>query len=258
MVLSLQAMIGFWKAKPVVLRIFTGVLILLCILLVALGISAWAMQETFWSIIENYLNIQLQAYNTERQSIKWLVDTVQTRFSCCGTVSKSDWGEKNSGFICNENLCKLPSSCCKPGVQNCGYLSNSNSTGFETDSTNAVFEDGCVSKISEKAVSRPIPLVIGWICVWLFMMFELFTINLILKGEQLVNQIHSKITEAKEKEIPVYPEFPHLNSGMPSTKNSTLRASSNKSDSLPEVAPRAPFRKSGNTETMMNVDVHEI
>ena len=212
------------------------------------------MQAKFWAIFENFLAIQISAYNSERQSVRWLVDTIQSKLSCCGITSKSDWEINNINFVCNDKLCGLPESCCKENIQNCGYLTNLNGTSeVEND---YIFDRGCAVEISRVLVEKPVGIVVGWICIWLFMMFELFTINLVLKAENLVNEIHGKISDAKEKVI----ESDFLHSGLPSTKNSTLgKNSSLDSSSVPEVAPRAPFKnKAGNTATMMSVDVHEI
>ena len=115
MVFCLQSIFGFWRANVHILRFLGFILVLLALFLVVLGIMYLAVKDKFWRLVEKYLMIQVSAYHFERQSILWLMDSVQRNFQCCGSDSKLDW-RNNQMYYCSAEdrtkPCMLPESCC--------------------------------------------------------------------------------------------------------------------------------------------------
>lgn len=119
MIFSLQSMFAFWKANILILKFILFILILVASSLGILNILYLILKEKFWDLAEFYLKIQIQAYHFERQSILWLLNSLQSSFECCGASSKFDW-KSNSMYFCGNDKsqpCLLPSSCCDFSVQ---------------------------------------------------------------------------------------------------------------------------------------------
>lgn len=105
------------------LRVFLGIVIIVFIVQVVIGIVAFICREQTIEDIDQHLDFAIKRYH-DSSEIRFAVNKVQTKFSCCGLYNVTDWN--NSPFYAcggdSEWACQVPDSCCKDYFEGCGLV----------------------------------------------------------------------------------------------------------------------------------------
>ena len=192
-----QAFLGFWRENVSLLKCYSFLLVLLNMLFCIGTTLIWIKSHVVWSVIKYIFGLLLSEYKTSRQSVKFFIDSTQTLLSCCGIEDKADWS-KVENFSCDSrtNLCYLPKSCCDGSLnETCAYIS-----GVENDKA-SIFKVGCLEGLSSELSENQLTLIIVWCCIFAVMIVELFTINMILRTDQLVKYIEANLETNKTKAV---------------------------------------------------------
>ncbi|XP_034641892.1 tetraspanin-7-like [Trachemys scripta elegans] len=112
--------IAILKSNQTMIKVFTGMLLIIFLIEILVGISAYAYRGKLHdNLLRSFLKT-LDKYNRESQVTKG-VDHLQEKFQCCGAQNYTDWFNTTFGSLNSA----VPNSCCKIITKSCGMnLSN--------------------------------------------------------------------------------------------------------------------------------------
>ncbi|XP_053900203.1 tetraspanin-7-like [Malaclemys terrapin pileata] len=142
--------IAILKSNHTMIKVFTGMLLIIFLTEILVGISACAYRGKLHdNLLRSFLKT-LDKYNRESQVTKG-VDHLQEKFQCCGAQNYTDWFNTTFGSLNSA----VPNSCCKIITKSCGMnLSN--------DAAN-INQQGCIQKL-KKWTEEHIALI-GGVCI---------------------------------------------------------------------------------------------
>ncbi|XP_075687156.1 CD63 antigen-like [Rhinoderma darwinii] len=144
MVLTIVGMIIFFlsgfgavaaiKENHVLIKIFTGIMLLVFAVEIIVGMSAYSYRDKLQrNVLNGFLRV-LNKYGAEKQITRG-VDGVQQEFQCCGAQNFTDWFNVSSGLFRDS----VPSSCCRIVQQKCGEDA--------VEHSERLYQEGCVLKM---------------------------------------------------------------------------------------------------------------
>ncbi|XP_039350980.1 CD63 antigen-like isoform X1 [Mauremys reevesii] len=142
--------IAILKSNHTMIKVFTGMQLIIFLIEIIVGISAYAYRGKLHdNLLRSFLKT-LDKYNRESQVTKG-VDHLQENFQCCGAQNYTDWFNTTFGSLNSA----VPNSCCKVITKSCGLnLSN--------DAAN-INQQGCIQKL-KKWAGEHIALI-GGVCI---------------------------------------------------------------------------------------------
>jgi CD63 antigen len=131
---------GAYKENYCMTMTFAVLLLIIFILEIAAGITAYALRHKVRGFVEQKLHESIDGYGkSDDPAITKSWDQAQTDFQCCGVNNYTDWSA--SGAKLPDGA--LPDSCCKENTEGCGA---GMLTNFDSDKMNS---RGCVSGFEE-------------------------------------------------------------------------------------------------------------
>ncbi|XP_075034794.1 CD151 antigen-like isoform X2 [Mixophyes fleayi] len=124
------------KENKILLKAFTGVLLLVFAIEILVGISAYSYRDKLQSNVIQRFNNLLNKYGADKEVTRG-VDYVQQELRCCGTNNFTDWFSSSSGLFTNS----VPTSCCRIIQQKCGEAALEN--------REKLYPEGCVIKMKQ-------------------------------------------------------------------------------------------------------------
>ncbi|XP_070592996.1 tetraspanin-6-like [Erythrolamprus reginae] len=113
-ILSGFGAIALFRSNKAMIKLFTGLLVLLLIAEILIVVTAYACRITLHQTVsKNFMKI-LNNYDKKVQITKG-VDIFQAQFQCCGVDNFTDWQNTTFGLISSS----IPKSCCRVPVENC-------------------------------------------------------------------------------------------------------------------------------------------
>ncbi|XP_070545167.1 tetraspanin-5-like isoform X2 [Ptychodera flava] len=154
--LATAGCIGALRENTCLLKTFSGVLVLIFLIKIALGLFLFITlqyhKDSFYRNVNGIINTAIKQYRDDI-NLQELVDGLQQELKCCGGDGFNDW-ENNIYFNCSMKAvraveaCGVPFSCCQPdpaetvvNVQ-CGY--GIREAGKEGDRSLTIYTRGCV------------------------------------------------------------------------------------------------------------------
>ncbi|XP_074858022.1 CD63 antigen-like [Carettochelys insculpta] len=126
------------KSSHTLIKVFTGMLLIIFLIEIIVGISAYAYRGKLHNNLLGSFLKTLDKYNQESQVTKG-VDNLQKNLQCCGAQNYTDWFNTTFGSLSSA----VPNSCCKKKTKSCGMnLSN--------DTAN-INQEGCIQKLRKWA-----------------------------------------------------------------------------------------------------------
>lgn len=122
---------------------------------IAAAIYANINLETFQNVVNENIKKRIQEDYGKNQIATESIDFMQTKLSCCGSTSPSDWvlsyymREGDPGFY--------PESCCKVKMSNCN-------ASFLINNDN-IWSDGCGPKLTAKILDKKTVLAVSGLVV---------------------------------------------------------------------------------------------
>ncbi|XP_048725036.1 CD63 antigen-like [Caretta caretta] len=175
--------IAILKSSHTMIKVFTGMLLIIFLIEIIVGISAYAYRAKLHdNLLRSFLKT-LDKYNRESQVTKG-IDHLQENFQCCGAQNYTDWFNTTFGSLSSA----VPNSCCKMVTKSCGMnLSN--------DTAN-INQQGCIQKLKKWAEEHI--ALIGGVCIsvgFAQLLGILFSYMLLrLLNEDYVNLDHVKLS----------------------------------------------------------------
>ncbi|XP_040214248.1 CD63 antigen-like [Rana temporaria] len=125
------------KENATLLKIFTGIMLLVFAVEIIVGISAYAYKDMLQrDVLQRFMKL-LDRYGKDRPVTRG-VDGVQQQFQCCGARNFTDWFKVNTTSS-GVSSGSVPSSCCKTVQLKCGE-----NAGERSD---RIYTQGCVMKM---------------------------------------------------------------------------------------------------------------
>lgn len=130
-VVSFCGAIGALRENKFLLRVFSGCVILVILLQIAIGLAAYFAKDSIKGKIDDIFQEAILKYQDD-PDLQSLIDFVQIELQCCGSVEPSDWSS-NPYFNCSSvykesprdvgSFCSAPHSCCRGDKLNrmCGF-----------------------------------------------------------------------------------------------------------------------------------------
>uniref|UniRef100_H2YR91 Uncharacterized protein n=1 Tax=Ciona savignyi TaxID=51511 RepID=H2YR91_CIOSA len=114
------AIIGIMKDSVCLIKTYISLLVVLCIILVAGGITFWVLRPKVTAFATSSLANLIAAYNTtSRKAASFTINQLQTQLACCGASGHEDW-ILNRAYSCSDpTTCSLPPSCCETNQVAC-------------------------------------------------------------------------------------------------------------------------------------------
>ncbi|XP_066587036.1 uncharacterized protein [Prorops nasuta] len=139
---------GAIRQNYCMLLTFTSLLVLICIMELAAGISGYVLRAKAGQVIENKMELTMKDYPLKNTDITMVWDTLQKSLQCCGTMNQTDWVK-----IVNkdDSTTNLPMSCCSDIVGGIG------SKPCVENGTN-VYPVGCLPKLANEIKSHAVEL----------------------------------------------------------------------------------------------------
>ncbi|KAM4026453.1 CD151 antigen-like [Anomaloglossus baeobatrachus] len=144
MVLTIVGMIIFFlsgfgamaviKENNLLIKIFTGIMLLVFAAEIVVGLSAYSYRDTLHRSLQSRFLKVMNKYGAEKQITRG-VDGVQQGFQCCGAQNFTDWFNVSSGMYDSS----VPSSCCRTPREKCGEDALGRSE--------SLYQEGCVLKM---------------------------------------------------------------------------------------------------------------
>ncbi|XP_032067874.1 tetraspanin-6-like [Thamnophis elegans] len=133
-ILSGFGAIALFSSNKAMIKLFTGLLVLLLITEILIVATAYACRlKLHQTISKDFMRI-LNKYDNKVQITKG-VDTLQAEFQCCGVENYTDWQNTTFGLLSSS----VPKSCCKVPMESCVTDLNQNIVGIN--------QEGCLLKL---------------------------------------------------------------------------------------------------------------
>ncbi|XP_063788404.1 CD63 antigen-like isoform X2 [Pseudophryne corroboree] len=130
------------KENNILIKTFTGVMLLVFVVEILVGISAYSYRDKLQNnVLQRFVKL-LNKYGTDKQVTR-VVDGVQEEFQCCGANNFTDWFNTSSSN-------SVPPSCCRIIQQKCGEDALGN--------VEKLHPEGCVVKM-KKWISEHINVI---------------------------------------------------------------------------------------------------
>nr|XP_006137794.1 CD63 antigen-like [Pelodiscus sinensis] len=130
--------IAILKSNHMMIKVFTGMLLIIFLIEIIVGISAYAYRGKLHdNLLKSFLK-SLDKYNRDSHVTKG-VDNLQENFQCCGAQNYTDWFNTTFGSLSSA----VPNSCCKIITISCGM-------NLSTDAAN-INQQGCIPKLKKWA-----------------------------------------------------------------------------------------------------------
>ncbi|XP_073401378.1 CD63 antigen-like [Dendrobates tinctorius] len=122
------------KENLILIKIFTGIMLLVFVAEIVVGMSAYSYRDKLHrDLLSRFMKV-MDKYGAEKLVTR-AVDGVQQRFQCCGAKNFTDWFNVSSGIYESS----VPSSCCRIPRPKCGEDALGHSEGL--------YQEGCVLKM---------------------------------------------------------------------------------------------------------------
>ncbi|XP_072274001.1 CD151 antigen-like isoform X2 [Pyxicephalus adspersus] len=122
------------KESSILIKSFTGLMLLVFAIEIIVGISAYSYRDTLQrNVLRSFMKM-LDRYGTDKPLTRG-VDGVQQQFQCCGARNFTDWLNISAGFPPGS----VPPSCCKTVKLKCGENARAHS--------DRIYTQGCVMKM---------------------------------------------------------------------------------------------------------------
>ncbi|XP_066433438.1 CD63 antigen-like isoform X1 [Eleutherodactylus coqui] len=132
--LSGLGFVAAFKEDQVLMKSFAGIMLLLFIIEIIVGLSAYSYRNKLQrNVLNRFLKV-LSKYGVEKQ-ITRAVDGVQQEFQCCGAGNFTDWFNISAGIAQNS----VPKSCCRIVQPQCGEDA--------MERREQLYQEGCVLKM---------------------------------------------------------------------------------------------------------------
>jgi len=132
---------GAWKENSCMVKTFALLLILIMVLQIIIGITAYVVRKPVEEEITEKMVASMDNYEVE-EAVTKVWDSFQKDFKCCGTNSPADWfGKQNFTNTTTAGKVTLPDSCCKVETELCGVnalLTTFNEVGCKDGFVNMV------------------------------------------------------------------------------------------------------------------------
>ncbi|XP_013911788.1 PREDICTED: uncharacterized protein LOC106540994 [Thamnophis sirtalis] len=129
-ILSGFGAIALFSSNKAMIKLFTGLLVLLLITEILIVATAYACRlKLHQTISKDFMRI-LNKYDNKVQITKG-VDTLQAEFQCCGVENYTDWQNTTFGLLSSS----VPKSCCKVPMESCVTDLNQNIVGINQEVT---------------------------------------------------------------------------------------------------------------------------
>ncbi|KAM3916998.1 CD63 antigen-like [Leptodactylus fuscus] len=122
------------KENNVLIKSFTGIMLLIFVIEIIVGMSAYSYSDKIQRNVLNRFLKMLNKYGVDKK-ISRGVDGVQQEFQCCGANNFTDWFNVSSRIPQNA----VPSSCCRSVQQKCGEGA--------LEHSERLYTEGCVLKM---------------------------------------------------------------------------------------------------------------
>ncbi|XP_053568103.1 CD63 antigen-like [Bombina bombina] len=122
------------KENLFLLKTFSGMMLMLFIIEIIVGISAYSYRDKLQRVLSRNFLILLNQYGSDKEITKGL-DLLHQKFQCCGAQNFTDWFNSTFG----KSTSSVPMSCCKNIQQKCGDHPLENSEN--------IYKEGCVEKM---------------------------------------------------------------------------------------------------------------
>ncbi|XP_034288626.1 tetraspanin-6-like [Pantherophis guttatus] len=133
-ILSGFGAIALFRSNKAMIKLFTGLLVLLLITEILVVATSYACRiKLLQTVSKDFVRI-LNKYDKIVQITKG-VDTLQAEFQCCGAENYSDWQNTTFGLLSSS----VPKSCCKVPVESCVTDLNEDMVGIN--------QEGCLLKL---------------------------------------------------------------------------------------------------------------
>uniref|UniRef100_A0A3P9MNV4 Tetraspanin-10 n=1 Tax=Oryzias latipes TaxID=8090 RepID=A0A3P9MNV4_ORYLA len=152
-VLCLTGCVGAIRENSCLLRLFSGILLILITVQVLIAIMAYSMQDQIEVYMRSGMLAAMAGYQDDLD-LRFITDEIQTNLQCCGADTYRDW-ETNIYYNCSSPgvlACGVPATCCVDPLDNgtvwnsqCG-LGAQRLDEFTAQST--IFLGGCIGGIS--------------------------------------------------------------------------------------------------------------
>ncbi|XP_071956874.1 CD151 antigen-like [Antedon mediterranea] len=151
---------GAWKERPIFLKIYFVLVIVIIITEFVAGIMALVYRDDVLQDITTAMNKQITEEYGQSTAITNSVDNLQEELLCCGASNYTDYADSNNWD--EEPGEAVPKSCCKkPPSDDCN---NGNSKG-DPSVPGFIYEQGCVEKMNNWISDNL--TVLGGVCLGL-------------------------------------------------------------------------------------------
>ncbi|KAM8934467.1 CD63 antigen-like [Pelodytes ibericus] len=122
------------KENDVLIKIFSGIMLLIFFVEIVVGISAYSYRDRLQNNVSQRFLKVLSKYGKDPE-ITGALDNLQQEFQCCGANNFTDWYNSTSTL----SATSVPRSCCKNVQPKCGADPLVN--------VDKIYQEGCVLKL---------------------------------------------------------------------------------------------------------------
>ena len=149
---SSLGVLGTVRENITYLRAYKIFLVGLLVVEVCAGIVGFAFWPEIKKVIDSNITKSIEKYTTNKE-LRYMIDMVQRKFECCGSLSVDDWDSNpyyNCRIIGSYRSCGVPWSCCKYTLQRnrqCGLKLRRKRHKINIEET--IHTTGCLDKLFE-------------------------------------------------------------------------------------------------------------